>query len=355
MKKLLLIFAAICFSVTLSAQDWVNTIFGKSLEKVNINYKNELYKGQISNKKRNGMGICKWANGSMYVGDFSNGEINGYGMQLVADVSEISNCKGAVTYVGNWKNGVKSGEGTCYGEEGNVLYFGNFENDAPVAAYPSKEDFSIYCFLLFQYGDGSQYLGEMNNGALDGYGVFVWDNGDLWFGNFKNGQRKGLGIYLYYNAEWAMLDCEGDNYTQITSSIANAESNKANKASFSQVFSGMLSDFNNSLSQMQALKSNSGSNSGGDSSSGGSTGGGCNCANLQTLYTRAKQQANSSAGTYGHSRGGELGGAATAGQYGDNSASNAALKAAAGQNVRTNLQEMQRLESEARKCGCTLH
>jgi hypothetical protein len=55
-----------CITVTVSAQDLLNAVFSKSLEYVNTNNKNEWYKGQILNKTRNGMGLCKWKDGTLY-------------------------------------------------------------------------------------------------------------------------------------------------------------------------------------------------------------------------------------------------------------------------------------------------
>ena len=104
---------------------------------------------------------------------------------------------------------------------------------------------------------------------------------------------------------------------------------------------------------VQALSGNDSSSSYGSSSS-GQSGSGCNCAALQDAYNRHKRNAGSNASTYGHSKGQEQAGAITAGRYGDNSGSNANLKMQSGKNMRAHTQETERIERQARKCGCNL-
>ncbi|MCL2651999.1 MAG: hypothetical protein FWD60_13390, partial [Candidatus Azobacteroides sp.] len=94
-------------------------------------------------------------------------------------------------------------------------------------------------------------------------------------------------------------------------------------------------------------------NSSGESVTGGSANsGGSNCANLQSQYTSLSQKMSSASGTAGYARGQEKVGAISGGQYGDNSASNAAVKSSANQLVRTCQQEMERLQRQAAQCGC---
>jgi hypothetical protein len=364
MKKLSILWAIICITLPVSAQDLLNVVFGKSLEQVNTSSKTEWYKGQILNKTRNGMGLCKWKDGTLYIGDFSKDEINGYGIQFVSEGQKISNCDNCIIYAGYWKNGVKQGEGTCYDVSGEVIYFGQFENDMPVESYPSKSDFSAYHFSFIDNDNGDIYFGETHDGILDGYGIYTWASGDLWFGKFADGQRKGVGIYLLYDAEWATLNCQGDNCTQITSSLENKERdeyNKGVKAKQTQRTLALLSELVTTVatgvSQVQNFN-NSGTNysSSGESTAGGTTntGGGCNYAQLQSQYTRNQQKAYSAAGTAGYARGKEVVGAISGGQAGDNSTGNAAVKSSANQLVRTCEREMERLQQQAAKCGWVL-
>ena len=99
-------------------------------------------------------------------------------------------------------------------------------------------------------------------------------------------------------------------------------------------------------------KSTSAYSSGESVAGGGANSGGCNCANLQSLYTRYKQKAAGGAGTAGYASGQEEVGAISGGQYGDNSAGNAAVKSSANQLARTCQQGMEQLQRQAAKCGC---
>jgi len=366
MKKLSVFLIAACVASTVSAQDWLNTVFSKSLEYVTTINKKEWYKGQVSNKIKNnprhGMGICKYADGTLYIGDFSNGIINGFGIQLATERQIIPNCDSCTIYSGNWKNGVKSGEGTCYNRYGDVIYFGNFENDMPIETYPSEEDFSLYSFSLIEYDNGDKYLGEIYEYSLNGYGIYIWANGDLWIGNLQDDQRNGIGIYLFYNAEWATISCKNDDCIQMTSSVEQRERDKSNKAVRAQVrqqnlalMAGALNEVATGISQVQSL-TNSSSGSIASSNTGGSTNssGGCNCAVLQDQYNRVKRNLEQDERIYYHSKGQENLGAVSGGTHGDNSASNAALKATAGRTTRSYQQQKSNLEQRASKCGCSL-
>ena len=99
------------------------------------------------------------------------------------------------------------------------------------------------------------------------------------------------------------------------------------------------------------LQSSNGSNENSSSISSGNR----NCENLQSTYDRFKRQAGGASDTYRDARLYEKVGAETGGKVGDNSGSNAAVKSSAHQLARTAQREMQKLEQEARKCGCNLH
>jgi len=279
MQKFFLTVAIICFSVALSAQDLQNEI----LISVNGNRTNAWYKGQTRDKKPHGMGVRKSKDGMLYVGDFSNREINGYGMMLG---NKILNCNECVIYVGNWKSGKKNGVGTCYSENGDVLYSGKFENDKPIEPYPSVNSSTQKRFSLNKYTNSDKYWGEEKDGLFNGFGVYVWESGDLWFGNFKDGTRDGIGLYLDGNAEWATLNCKNDDCVQVASSLGRKERDEYNKAVRADVRKQNLeliaqgvSTIATGISQIQELKSsNSGGYSGEESvasrktnSSGGTT------------------------------------------------------------------------------------
>ena len=261
MKKILLMFITLAFSIILSAQDLLDMAFDKSLG-YDIKSKREWYKGQILKKERSGMGILKMKDGRLYIGDFSKSEISGFGMMIMQEGSNISNCSDCTIYVGNWRQGKKSGKGKCYDISGDVIYSGKFEKDLPVETYPSNEEFLLNYFSLIEYDDGNKYLGEINNGQFDGYGVFIQNDGDLWFGNVKDGEKKGIGLYLMRNGEWVTLNFNGDNYETISSSVnyknIDAYRKSANGQTFSLIMNSVASatlavaEVSNSIQTMQS-------------------------------------------------------------------------------------------------------
>lgn len=238
MKKLLIILLLLCpiaFGQRLpsSGQKSTKAALEKTMEYVNSSFDNgDRYKGQkASDGARTGLGIYKWSDGDYYLGNFSNSKIDGYGMNLVQDGYNVSNCNDCIVYVGNYSSDNKSGKGTCYDKNGNLIYYGFFSNNKPDDAYPSTSNYSSYKFKAIDYESGNKYIGETKDGKRSGYGVFVWASGDAWLGNWENDSRKGKGIYLWHNAKkWQTENCDGDDCTTIASSSGNSSSYSNNNS-----------------------------------------------------------------------------------------------------------------------------
>ena len=246
MKYFCLVCILCCFSPILSAQDWLNRAFGYALG-YKANDKKEWYKGQVSKGKnlgsneRNGMGILKMKDGRLYIGDIQRNVIHGFGVMFVVEGNTIPNCVDCEIYVGNWKQGVKSGRGSCYDKYGAILYSGKFENDKPVESYPSEIDFTGKYFTFIEYiNEVDKYLGEVYDEKLHGFGIFVFGNGNLWFGQFKDGNMNGIGLYLTYSGNWITLNCNGGNCVEITSSAYYANVKAQKRASTAALFSDVL-------------------------------------------------------------------------------------------------------------------
>ena len=123
-------------------------------------YKNgDRYEGDWSKDgtKRNGIGTLTYADGSVYVGEFQDGEINGKG--------NITFPKGKKTqiksYDGYWKNGKYNGWGT-------MIWY-----------------------------NGSRYEGQWLEQKLHGYGEYTGSNGDRYKGQWENDKRNGSGTMIY--------------------------------------------------------------------------------------------------------------------------------------------------------------
>jgi hypothetical protein len=82
-------------------------------------------------------GTYIWHSGNKFIGNWIDGEMNGYGEYYNAHGTEIVNCPGCSLYKGNFKNGEKIGYGKCYDKTGNLLYDGLFKDDKPAKDYPN--------------------------------------------------------------------------------------------------------------------------------------------------------------------------------------------------------------------------
>lgn len=193
--------------------DW-RTHMRKIADNATDNYNNGKYKGQKSNGLRHGLGAYFWNDGSdYYFGEWSNGIKHGCGILIAGDGGRIiNNCSNCVYYVGNYSNDDKLGKGSCYDNDGNLIYFGNFSNDAPTETYPTTGNYSSYKFECIEYDNGNKYIGETKDGKRHGRGIYIWKNGDAWYGPWEDGIRKGFGIEMYYNGSIKYGRWSNDTY-----------------------------------------------------------------------------------------------------------------------------------------------
>jgi hypothetical protein len=188
----------------------------------------ERYKGNLYDGDRHGWGIYYWSDGAYYFGGWSNGEASGYGMDLMPDGRDVTNCSNCAVYVGNYDNGDKSGTGKCYDKYGNMIYYGNFSNNKPTGTYPANGNYPYNKFQVLDMGDGAKYVGETKDGKRHGWGAYVWKSKDVWYGSWKDGARGGKGMYTQYNGAWTLNNCNGDNCQKISSSSDYQVSSSSN-------------------------------------------------------------------------------------------------------------------------------
>lgn len=222
----------------------------KPFEQCHEKSSRESFKGQILKGKRNGMGYLVSRNETLYVGDFANNAISGYGLQIATN--GISNCADARYYVGGWQGGRKSGFGVCYTTTGDIIYAGNFANDKPTDSYPSASK-STRRFAIINFSEYSCYIGEIKEGVPDGFGTLVIDNGDLWQGSFKNGRRSGIGLYLCYDGEWETINIKGEEATMVSSSVEYRAIDDARKAALRAYRQSIREEFSTWLGEISTL------------------------------------------------------------------------------------------------------
>lgn len=116
----------------------------------------------ISNAKTpaTGNGQLVYPDGSVYIGEVKMGVPNGHGEKVWAKSSDGEETQFLKTYVGNWQNGTMEG----FGE------------------------------LALQQGE--LYIGHFSDGYPNGQGIRKWSNGDFYEGNYLNGYQNGHGMFL---------------------------------------------------------------------------------------------------------------------------------------------------------------
>ena len=252
-KTLALLFLSMLILSTLSAQNFdFRTLFANAMQTHNEKVGKALFKGQILKGKRNGMGIMAYKNGDYYIGDFCRDKITGFGMFL-SDVGRIDKCDGCYVYVGNWKDGKKSGMGRCYDNQGQLIYSGRFSDDAPSEQYPTADVDNSKSFTVSISEKKNCYVGETEGGVLNGYGVFVFNDGNIWITQMKDDSQTGVGLLVYANGEWATVNYKNDELTIISTSEYYRTVDDKRKAITRAAIKGALTEFSHAVNTASTL------------------------------------------------------------------------------------------------------
>ncbi len=116
--------------------------------------KGDKYIGEWKKDIMHGQGMYIFANGDRYQGAWKDGKKHGPGIYLYLADNEF---KGD-TYVGEYMNDIKNGQGTYIWKDG-FKYTGNWLDN-------NQDGQGIYI-----YPDGSKELGEFKNGLLNGFAI----------------------------------------------------------------------------------------------------------------------------------------------------------------------------------------
>lgn len=134
-----------------------------------------VYEGNFLNGERSGFGKCVKPSGNTYEGEWKNDRRHGKGVEWYSDGS---------TYKGNFVDGRKHGLGIYRNPEGGS-YEGKWKAGKPHGH--GTETFS----------DGTTYVGEFVEGKMHGKGNFAKADGYRYQGEFKYGLRHGKGVEYY--------------------------------------------------------------------------------------------------------------------------------------------------------------
>lgn len=133
--------------------------------------KNNFYKGQVKEGKKEGCGV--WiCDKNVFIGNFIEDERYGKGMCLYAEGD---------VYDGEWENGVFNGKGTYKLNDGE-MFVGEF-----MGGEYHGEGVLSFC-------NGDRYEGNFAHDQMSGKGVYYHANGDVYEGEWKENKKHGDGI-----------------------------------------------------------------------------------------------------------------------------------------------------------------
>jgi len=142
--------------------------------------------GQFTDGVVNGPALFRYPDGTVVKTDFKNGEINGLGVRYLEDMKFEGHLvdgkpqgSGVYTFDGNRKIFVKEEDGVekakCYDGDGRLWYRGEFKEG------------QCHGYGEFFYRNGHRYIGDFNNGKMEGVGVMKNMYGDVIYnGVFSN-------------------------------------------------------------------------------------------------------------------------------------------------------------------------
>jgi len=166
----------------------------------------------VSGICQNGKGVYLFNNGDKYIGNFTNGKINGRGKY------EYTNPK--AYYDGLWKNGQREDNNAIYENE-SYKYIGGYKNNkqnglATITFFKGNRAGDTFVgeivdnkFLKGTYTYGNQhpnrkqYEGEFtnNNNKFHGKGTLTYKNGDIDEGFWENDVFLGTKIGVYHGQD----------------------------------------------------------------------------------------------------------------------------------------------------------
>lgn len=173
--------------------------------------------GNFADGSLTGYGISRYSTG-WYEGEWADGTVDGMGIRFLADGSldcagewkmgkfqEDSGLESWTDQAGNWYTGKKDSDGLLQGEGIKILengsrYMGNYR-----AGVLQVRGAAFYTA-------GNWYGGEWKDGQINGYGRYHYTGGTVLFyeGNWVLGNRKGYGAIEWIDGE--RFEGEWDNH-----------------------------------------------------------------------------------------------------------------------------------------------
>ncbi|WP_417500694.1 PEGA domain-containing protein [Marinobacter sp.] len=147
------------------------TLVGKLEAYTTVNYQNGNWRGGV----KTGDGTYEDSDGLRYEGQFVDGAFHGTGTAWYSDGSR---------YEGDWDNGKRAGEGVWRDADGS-RFTGQFKDDA------------FFGQGTLTLANGDILTGEWAQGRLNGHGSLATADGMLYVGGFRNSDFHGRGTLTY--------------------------------------------------------------------------------------------------------------------------------------------------------------
>lgn len=129
----------------------------------------------------------------LYSGNFEQDHYNGEGTLYYKDIRKM-----VKEYTGCFLGGVKSGDGILFHDNGKIYYAGEFVDGHPEGG----------CCKVFDENSSLWYKGAMVGGQKSGYGEEFYENGNLMYeGNFLNNFPDGLVKTFHENGKICYHGC----------------------------------------------------------------------------------------------------------------------------------------------------
>ena len=172
--------------------------------------------GMFKYGQLNGQGKIIKANGVYITGEFKDGKLNGYGKVVKPDGKETIGLWEDGKYIGDISNHYGCISGDCengygiYVDDEGSMFAGDWLNGQPhglitqtdvdgsvtEATYVNGKITGMGRMYLKNDPDIKSYCGEIKNGYITGKGTIAFTDGSVYFGDFIEGVPNGKGVFV---------------------------------------------------------------------------------------------------------------------------------------------------------------
>ena len=153
--------------------------------------------GPLTSRDDKAMILYQWADGTLYMGEYDNGNFNGKCLVIPARGATFNGLPGWGYFVGDYADGAPE-VGTRYDLNGKLTHNVAFHR-GEIYRQIEQHDVDGLTFGVIQYGPNDEsgrdfYVGQIGHGRRHGYGLMVWKDNNVWLGSWINDARTGIGV-----------------------------------------------------------------------------------------------------------------------------------------------------------------